>query len=139
MNTQSRTSTQLTLATAAVVTLALAANAANATLVVYEPFDYSAGLINGTQAGGTGLSGTGWNGTTDNVQYSVLSPGLTFTGLSTSGNKLQRASAPGSAQISRELTGSAITALTADNTTIYFSLLMQNNRFSTGNANDAFL
>lgn len=123
----------------AILGLALTAGSAHAAAIIYEPFAYTAGTIDGTQAGGTGLSGTGWNGTTTNVPYSVLSSGLSFTGLADTGGKLQRATAPGDAMISRGITGSAQTALTANDSTIWFSVLMQNNRHSTGNAQGALV
>ena len=123
----------------AAITVLVMVGSANAAPVVYEGFAYSAGTIDGSQNGGTGLSATGWSGTTTNVPYSVNSGGLSFTGVTTIGGKLKRNTAPGNAQISRGLAAGAQTALTQDNTTIYFSLLMQNNRYSTGNANDTFL
>ena len=119
--------------------LAVSAGSVNAAATIYEPFAYTPGVIDGSQAGGTGLSGTGWAGTTSNVRYSVLSGGLSFTGVVDSGGKLQRASAPGAAEISRGITGSAQTALTADDSTIWFSVLMQNNRYSSGNAQGALV
>ena len=132
----------LSLIAASGLTLGLATSA-DATLLVSESFDYAAGTVNGTQAGGSGLSGTGWNGSTTNVMYSIDTANAIdvsgINGLAASGPKLQRNSAPGAAEISRGLDGTAIAGLSGDNTTIYFSIILENNRFSTGNANDSFL
>ena len=132
------------LVAAAGVTLGLPFSA-NAALHVSESFDYAGGTVDGSQTGGTGLLngvGEGWDGSTTNVMYSIDASNAIdvsgINGLSASGPKLQRNSAPGAAQISRGLTASAITNLTA-NGTIYFSIILENNRFSTGNANDSFL
>lgn len=125
----------------ALAAITLAGNV-SAAVYVSESFDYTAGTVNGTQSGGTGMIGA-WDGSTTSVMYSIDTSNAIdvsgITGLSASAGKLQRNSAPGAAQISRGLTATAITNLTADNSTIYFSLLLENNRFSTGNANDSFL
>ncbi|MFK7788255.1 MAG: PEP-CTERM sorting domain-containing protein [Phycisphaeraceae bacterium] len=131
----------LTLAVGTAMTLGLVGTA-DAAPIVSESFDYSAGTVNGTQAGGTGFAAGGWNGSTTSVMYSINTSAIDVSGingLSASAGKLTRNSAPGAAQISRGLSASAITALTADNSTIYFSIILQNNRFSTGNANDSFI
>jgi hypothetical protein len=116
-------------------------NTSTAALYVSESFDYAAGTVNGTQTGGTGMAGA-WDGSTTNVMYSINTSAIDvsgITGLSASAGKLTRNSAPGAAQVSRGLDGTAIANLTADNSSIYFSIILQNNRFSTGNANDSFI
>lgn len=123
----------LTLTTLAGFAIATSAQAA---LLVYEPFDYSTGALAGN-SGATGLSGN-WSSSGSN-QQSVVSPGLSFTGLSTTGNAARRTSAPGGAESNVSLTSSAVTSLTADNSTIYFSLLVRNDRFSVANENLAFV
>ncbi len=127
---------------AAVATLFLTLGAANAA-AIYEPFDYSAGAMDGSsQAGGTGLTGA-WSGGGAQADWDVVSGGLVFTGLSTTGNHASRGSgqpgASGNAETSRAVTAPAISALTADNTTIYFSVLMRDDQYSSGNANGAML
>lgn len=130
------------LSISAIAAIALVGNSTNAALHVSESFDYTAGTVNGTQGGGTGMTGN-WDGSTTNVMYSIDTSNAIdvsgITGLSASAGKLQRNSAPGAAEISRGLTATAITNLTADSSTIYFSILLENNRFSTGNANDSFV
>jgi|GEM_PF-2599947 len=54
-------------------------------LVVFEPFRYGTGSINGTAANGTGESGS-WSAVSANA--SVASGSLAYTGITTSSNKL---------------------------------------------------
>lgn len=136
------TQTKTLLAAATATASAMIATSASADLYVSESFDYAGGTVNGTQAGGTGMTGA-WDGSTTNVMYSIDAGNAIdvsgITGLTASGPKLQRNSAPGAAEIARGLDGIAIANLTANGTTIYFSIILENNRFSTGNANDSFL
>ena len=106
---------------AAVTASAVVAGAASADLFVYEPFDYSIDALAGN-GGATGLGGN-WASSGSN-QQSVDSPGLEFAGLSTTGNAVRRTSAPGGAESNVAITAGAQSALTADNSTIYFSLLV---------------
>lgn len=116
---------------AALVASALPASAA---LAVYEPFNYSTGALAGN-SGATGLDTvTGWFSSGSN-QQSVTSSGLSFTGLSTTGNKAERTSAPGGAHSGITLTSTAQTALTQSDTSIYFTFLVRTDRFSAGNEN----
>jgi hypothetical protein len=101
--------------------LALAGTAQAATLV-YESFDYSTGNINGVAASGTGLTGN-WSVTGDD-DSAVSSPGMTFTNLSEAGNTFQRNDRPGNSTASISLDATAQSGLTADNSTVYFSVLM---------------
>lgn len=117
------------------VALALTAVSAHATLVIYEPFDYSTGALAGNGSV-MGLAGS-WSSSGSN-QQSVVSPGLSFPGLSTTGNAARRTSAPGGAESSVTISASAVTSLTADGSTIYFSLLVRNDRFSVSNENLVF-
>ncbi len=49
--------------------------------VIYEPFDYAAGNIDGTaQSGGTGMTGAWTTTGTDNL-YDIQSSGLSFSNL----------------------------------------------------------
>jgi hypothetical protein len=68
--------------------LALIANRASAQLI-YEPFNYSAGLIldSSTLSGGNGGNGWGQYGISANSSYETTSPGLTFGSLLTAGIK----------------------------------------------------
>lgn len=124
---------------------------ASATLYVYEGFDYAPGTINGSSgySGGDGFSND-WQGSTSNIPFSmadassyshggVHDPGLEFTGLTTVGNvSLTRTSAPGAGEVNRTLNGTAITGLTQDNSTIYFSVLVRPRFYSIGNENFTF-
>lgn len=121
---------------AAVTASAMIAGTASGDLYVYEPFDYSTGALAGN-SGALGLSGN-WSSSGSN-QQSVVSPGLEFAGLSTTGNAARRTSAPGGAESSVALDATAISNLTQDNSTIYFSVLLRNDRFSAGNENLAFV
>lgn len=96
--------------------------------MVYESFDYVTESdegevnINGVTASGTGLTGN-WSVSGDN-DSAVSEPGMTFTNLSTAGDKFQRNDRPGSSTASVSLDATAQIGLTADNSTIYFSVLM---------------
>lgn len=113
----------LTIALVAVAAVALLAGSANAAVIVYEGFNYPAGNIDGTQNGGTGMTGA-W--ATSGIQklYTVAGSGLTFTGLSTEGNAAQRSDRSGGAEMNRGISVASQNALTADNSTIWFSVLM---------------
>ena len=92
--------------------------------IIYEPFDYAEGIIDGSQAGGTGLSATGWATSGSDFYQSVITPGLDFPGLETQGNALRREDRVGASEAHRGILESSQTALTADNSTIWFSLLL---------------
>ena len=126
-------------AIAAVTVLALAASA-NAALVLYEGFDYPAGDIDGSQAGGTGFSATGWTTAAfTRNPYDVRSTGLSFTGLPTVGLSVRRPSAPDDAEMHRGISAASQAALTADNSTIWFSTLMADDRYAGRHANAALM
>ena len=114
-----------------------------ATPLIYEPFDYGTGAFDGSsQALGTGLTGA-WSGAGGSADWDVVSPGLTFPGLSTTGNAASRGAgsggASGKAQSSRAIDGVALSALTPANGTIYFSVLVRDDNYSSGNSNGALL
>jgi hypothetical protein len=117
----------------------------SATLVVHEPFDYAdtgpsdgvAYLGDGNQSGGLGLGP--WrqaNSRSDNTnEIEVSVPGLGFTDtngnvLPASGGYAVRTSRVGQNSISSNLTVSASSALTADNSTMWMSFLYVDNGFS---------
>jgi len=108
--------------------------------VVYEGFNYPAGDVDGSQAGGTGFAAAGWTttGFTRNP-YDVRSDGLTFPGLPMLGRSIRRPSAPDNAEMHREISAAAQTALTADNSTVWFSVLTRDDEYSQGNANGALV
>ncbi len=124
MGTRNRIRTVLTLAAIAMASLALTITPTQAALVIYEPFDYDAGLIDGSQAGGTGFSASGWTTSGDTNFQSVITPGLTFPGIPTQGNALRREDRKGSSEMHRAISGGTNAVLTADGSTIWFSLLV---------------
>ena len=115
-------------------------------LLVLEHFDYAAGPLDGGN-GGVGFDGpwavTGWSrnfdvgitnfasgpGTTINAEG-----GLEFEGLETAGSALSRFGTAGQRQAGRAFDSATQAALTADNSTAWFSILLgapDNNRYGT--------
>ncbi|WP_372845392.1 PEP-CTERM sorting domain-containing protein [Pontiella sp.] len=92
--------------------------------IVYEGFDYTAGSTIPTQ----GVAADGWNGTwTDAAGSSnpfAVTTGQTFGSLPVTGGAAQRSSNGGKAAMSRTIDATAQSALTADGSTTYFSVLM---------------
>jgi hypothetical protein len=127
------------LAAFAAAGLTFGATSANAAPTIYEGFNYSTGDIDGTQNGGTGLTGA-WTTSGGNQanQFDVVS-GLSFSGLSTQGGAVARPDAPGGAEMHRSLSSTAQSALTGDNTTRWFSALMNNKAFAGRFANLALI
>jgi len=141
MNTRKRNMTVLALATVVMAVVVLAAPPAGAGIVLEEQFIYDAGLING-QDGGTGFDGA-WNSTKSHGQdyqaglttYSngagstlnedaglyLTDPNLAFP---VAGSALSRFGSAGRAQAHRLLTEESRALLTADNTTVWFSVLV---------------
>ena len=70
----------------------------------YEPFNYSAGAAPGN-------GGTGWSGGWSPGSSQVVTPGLTFTGLTTSGNALGPSGAFASRQLQTPVVGVAGTSV----------------------------
>ncbi|WP_372806511.1 hypothetical protein [Pontiella sp.] len=96
---------------------------------VYEGFDYADGTNVWGQAGGEGWEGV-WVGTdTDAAGRGIpeVGTGLTFTNLTVTGGAYVRPQRYGVAQSSRTISTASQAALTADNTTIWFSVLMKPN------------
>ncbi len=140
-----------TLACYLCVGAAVLAGSANAALVVYEGFNYSAGTftaqsantdatVTGPAASGTSLGLTGnwtWSRSTDTntnvVSTNVVSSGISFRNLSVEGNKLQwnpnNTSGASGNFLYSSLTGGATTALGVTNgggsKTIWVSMLLR--------------
>ena len=140
----------LALLTAIAMTVVfVAAPAAAGTALVYEPFDYPGTNQNiNNQDGGVGFDGAwiasgfgGNNFETGRTSFNVGSGttvnevgGLEFPGLATAGSGLARFGTAGQRHAYRLLSSAAQEALTEDNTTIWFSILLgspNNNRFGT--------
>ncbi|MDG2125815.1 MAG: PEP-CTERM sorting domain-containing protein [Verrucomicrobiales bacterium] len=126
----------------AFASVALFAAPASATLLIYEPFDYTptnpvnngARLGDGSQTGGRGL-GTLWQSNTNNNDIAVRDGGLSFTdgggnALPVAGNAMERVVRQGQAAVSSPITINPTTALTADNTTIWMTFLYEDLGFS---------
>lgn len=127
---------------AAAAAAAFVANSASAGLVIYEPFDYAAtnpvnngaSLGDGNQAGGLGL-GMWTQANTGTNEIDVADGGLSFTDsgsnvLPVAGNAWERAVRQGQAATSSPVAAGAISALTADNTTMWMTFLYQDRGFS---------
>lgn len=98
---------------------ALLAASADAGLVVEESFDYTAGEDVAGQNGGIGFAGA-WSGS---ASFDV-GGGLSFGSLGVAGGSSARVNRAGNGAISRTISASAQTELTADNSTIWFSVLV---------------
>lgn len=99
---------------------------AEAQLVLEEQFDYPAGNVNSTQAGGTGFAVGGWTSSPiSNSNVYTITGGLGFTGLPTAGSATRRTGNPGQSEANRGISGASQTALTADGTTRWFSVLLE--------------
>lgn len=135
MSSRHRTKSVLTLAAVLGVVVALSGSL-QAVEVVYEPFDYPAGDLNGLN-GGAGFSG-GWarssNGT--NPLWTVNSTGLTFPRAVAAGNSVYRPGGAGRSEANRLISGASQAALLGDNTTIWFGVLFD---YTSGNASTCFL
>lgn len=97
-----------------------------ADVVVYEGFDYTAGSAVVGLNGGTGFGGS-WNGVTAGgagTANVVIDAGFGFGDLEVSGGSLARNDRNGRGVVHRQLSAAAIADLTADNSTIWFSVLM---------------
>ena len=108
---------------------------AQSALLVQESFDYSVDATIDGQNGGTGFSGA-WSGTnTAGGNSYTVENGMSFPGLTTVGGSAGRDARDGRHVINRTLSGAAQSALTGDNTTVYFSILMDPRSSSiSGNA-----
>ncbi|YCM42776.1 hypothetical protein V2O64_15825 [Verrucomicrobiaceae bacterium 227] len=131
-----RTRPALSHAVMAAAGLALISTPSNAELILLEQFDYEAGPLNGND-GGLGFEGgwvnTGWNRdyeigllTYSNGPGSTINAlgGLEFPGLDTAGSGIGRFGTAGQRVVARTPLASSLTALTADSSTIWFSVLV---------------
>jgi hypothetical protein len=107
---------------------------------IYEPFDYPAGDIDGSQAGGIGFAGV-WTGSTADGRnpFAVAAPGLSFTNLPTTGGRVDRPSAPGAAEAHRGISEANREALLTDDGILWFSALVNPRRYSAGNENGTLM
>jgi hypothetical protein len=135
-----------TISTLAAGSLLAAASIAPAALVLEEQFDYATGPL-ATNNGGTGFSDawavTGWSRNYDvNSLYAPGVPGsttdagggLTFPGLPTAGSALSRFGTAGQRAVHRTPSGASLSALTADGSSVWFSVLTgapSGNKFGT--------
>jgi len=99
--------------------------------IICESFDYNAGVINGTQAGGTGFAASGWTSSGSNP-YAIQNNGLSLDEQPVAGGSVRRPQAPGSAEMHRAISTASQAALTADDSTIWFSVLIKDFTYSSG-------
>lgn len=100
-----------------------------AELLVEEQFDYDLLALIMGQDGGFGFEGPWEAGLSHGRPYDIQFEGLTFIDenseeLNATGNSLSRYGSMGRAQANRLLSADALEALTADNTTIWFGMLV---------------
>ncbi|WP_145286630.1 hypothetical protein [Pirellulimonas nuda] len=102
------------------------AASAEADLVVYEGFDYTLGANVVGLDGGVGFDGawTGDTGAGAGAANTNIGVGLGFGSLQVVGGSVDRQDRNGRGVINRSITAAAQTQLTADNSTIWFSVLM---------------
>ena len=91
---------------------------------VYEGFDYNTGALSGAN-GGTGFAGAWATTTSGNPNFAIETPGLSFSTLPVIGNAAGRSSNANRSQANRTLSAASQSALTADNTTAWFSVLWE--------------
>jgi hypothetical protein len=104
--------------------LVLPIGSAQSAVLVQESFDYAGDANIGGLNGGTGFSGA-WSGTnTAGSNSYTVEDGISFPGVASSGGSAGRVSRDGRHVITRTVTGAAQSAFTGDNTTVYFSILM---------------
>lgn len=104
----------------AMMMVAVSCGRAEAVAVVYEPFDYQAGSLNGK--GGTtevGLTGT-WSATSGQIEAVV--PGLSWNDLQVSGNSQLR-NADNFGFSDRAIAPGALAGMLDDGDTLYFSII----------------
>ncbi|NNC90302.1 MAG: hypothetical protein HKN82_17735, partial [Akkermansiaceae bacterium] len=113
------------LAPAVLAGAVLTSASAGAALLVEEQFIYNAGEnING-QNGGIGFAGPWVSSISHGRIYDIEPTGLSFSTLRVDGNAVSRFGSAGRAQAHRVLSAAAQSALTGNDTTIWFSLLFQ--------------
>ncbi|MDP0490234.1 MAG: hypothetical protein Q7Q71_04200 [Verrucomicrobiota bacterium JB023] len=113
-----------------------------AEIVIYEPFDYpstgtdgdEAYLGDGSQSGALGLDGA-WSQVINNIEMEVLEGGMEFSDvhgnvLPVTGNSILRSARQGTAVMASSVSSEAISALTADGTTMWMSFLYVDTGFS---------
>ncbi len=128
------TRTVLIIAAVAMAILGITATSANAAIILEEQFIYEAGVLD-TLNGGTGFDGP-WVATKSHGRDYVVGmtefadekplnddSGLSFSTLPVAGSALSRYGGAGRAQAHRTISAESQSALTGDNTTIWFSLL----------------
>lgn len=112
--------------------VAMQANAS----VVYEGFDYTVGDPVIGQTGGDGWAGA-W-GLGGGTNPSHVRDGLTLDAQPVSGGAAQRPARAGNGAISRTISNASQTTLTADGTTIWFSVLMRSFASTGSGATDGY-
>ena len=92
--------------------------------LVSESFDYGMGEVLNSQSAGTGF-GSNWVADSSGTTDFEIQPDLIYPGLGSSGNAMGRGDNTGRSQANRQISTESRTALTTDNTTIWFSVVWQ--------------
>ena len=100
------------------------ASVLNAELVAYESFDYAQGQNLLGQSGGFGFTGA-WYGSSSSTNYSIGSATLGYSGLPTSGRRVNGQAAATNAWMRRDLPASRDNPIGKNGTTTYFSMLLR--------------
>lgn len=106
------------------VTFVLGQTTAQAQLIIYEGFEYTAGDPLAGSNTGTGFDAA-WTTTdvTDTANLHVVGAGLSLGSLEVAGGSMERAIRNGRSTAARTISSAAQTALTADGSTVWFSVL----------------
>ena len=123
MNSHNRIKTVLTFAAMAMAIVILTTSQASAELILEEQFIYEPAQTNiNSLDGGIGFGGPWVSTISHGRTYWIHSPGLTFSTVPGAGNALSRQGSMGKAETHRSLSDASQAALTADNTTVWFSI-----------------
>ncbi|MBK1829780.1 PEP-CTERM sorting domain-containing protein [Verrucomicrobiaceae bacterium R5-34] len=111
--------------TAAATSLLLASQSSQAALTLYEGFEYTSGDDLDGNGSGIGFGSNLWTGlNSSGTNPHSVGSGLSFGSLEVTGGSAERDIRNGRSTATRLIAASSVTDLTADNTTIWFSVLM---------------
>jgi hypothetical protein len=124
MKTKNKNRTVSTVVIRAMVIVGFMTNLAGAAVVIEEHFDYTVGSVLNGLNGGIGFDGAWANSGTGTNPEKVVT-GKTFGSLEVSGGAIQRPVRDGNDASARTISDAAKAALTADGSTMWFSVLME--------------
>ena len=138
MNIKNRIKTVLTIFFVSMVVLGLTAATANAGLLVYEPFNYATGPIDGLTVNAAGLTGT-WNANYTDTTCRITGGSLAYSTLPVAGNKFT-GSLNSDPSIEASLDPAVMAGNMDDGDELWFSAIIRNGnkspntyRFAIGN------